>query len=138
MSNDLTDLQQITQAKYQRAQASMQMVQLEENRLRGLLQELTDKEKSGRDAMAEDSALQRTGGDVNWLRWVAHSRRILNMQLANVLVRKDVAFRALQAEFGKADVMDRLVENEVQTRRADKQARLTNSILELGLTTGCK
>lgn len=134
--SDLKDLQRITEAKYQRAQATMQMVQMEEARLRGLLAELTEKEKTGRDAMASDSALQRTGGDVNWMRWVAHSRRVLNMQLANVLVRKDAAFRALQAEFGKADVMERLVEQETQTRRAERQAQQMNAILELSLTRG--
>jgi len=133
MSDDLKDLQLITQSKYQKAQASMQVVQMEEARLRGLLAELTEKENAGRDALAEDSALQRTGGDVNWLRWVAHSRRILNMQLANVLVRKEAAFRRLQAEFGKADVMDRLVEEEVHNKRAERQAKLINSILDLSL-----
>lgn len=134
--SDLKELQQITEAKYQRAQATMQMVQMEEARLRGLLAELTAKEQSGRDAMAGDSTLQRTGGDVNWMRWVAHSRRVLNMQLANVLVRKDAAFRALQAEFGKADVMERLVEQETQTRRAERRAQQMNAILELGLIRG--
>ena len=136
MSNDLKDLKTITQAKYQKAQASMQMVQMEEARLRGLLAELTEKEKSGRHALTGDNALQRTGGDVTWARWVAHSRRVLNMQLANVLVRKEAAFRALQTEFGKADVMDRLVEEETLTRRATRQASLINAIMDLDLSTG--
>ncbi|TCL01444.1 hypothetical protein BXY66_2759 [Shimia isoporae] len=136
MNSDLKDLQTITQAKYQKAQTSMQAVQKEEDRLRRLLAELSEKEQSGRNAMAQDNTLQRTGGDVNWSRWVAHSRRIINMQLANVLVRKERAFRDLQAHFGKADVMDRLVEEQTQACRMERQASLINSILELGLSTG--
>ncbi|WP_270725512.1 hypothetical protein [Shimia sp. Alg240-R146] len=136
MSDDLKDLQTITQANYQKAQTSMQSVQLEESRLRNLLAELTDKENTGREMMASDSALQRTGADENWVRWIARSRRILNMQLANVMVRKEAAFRELQAHFGKADVMDRLLDDQIQTQRAQRQARLVNSILDLELSSG--
>ncbi|KPA20336.1 MAG: hypothetical protein ACU0BK_06485 [Shimia sp.] len=136
MSNDLQDLQTITQANYQKAQTSMQSVQLEESRLRALLAELTDKENTGRVMMASDSALQRTGADENWMRWIARSRRILNMQLANVLVRKETAFRELQAHFGKADVMEKLLEDQIQTQRAQRQTRLVTSILELELSCG--
>jgi hypothetical protein len=136
MTDDLRDLQIITQAKYQKAQTSMQAVQKEEDRLRSLLAELSEKEKAGREMLAQDSALQRMGGDVNWFRWIARSRRILNIQLANVVVRKEAAFRELQAHFGKSDVMDRLVEDRDRTQRAERQAKLVNSILELGLSGG--
>ena len=136
MSAELDDLLHITQARYQKAQSALQAVQKEETRLRGLLSELLEKERSGREAMSQDNTLQRTGGDVNWMRWVAHSRRILNMQLANVLVQKEKAFRELQSHFGKADVLEKLAEQEAERRRADLQNRQINAILDLELSRG--
>lgn len=133
MNDDLTDLHMITQARFQKAQAAMQVVQTEENRLRGLLQELVDKEKSGLLAMAQDATLRMTGGDVAWNSWIGRNRKILNLQLANVLVRKEQAFRELQAHFGKADVLEKMVGEQRVERRKARQVAQANAVLEVGL-----
>lgn len=130
MNSDLSDLNQITQLKYQHAQTAMQAVQAEENRLREMLRDLEEKEKSGRDTMAQDNTLKLTGGDVAWNNWIGRSRKILNLQLAKVMVRKAAAYSALQAHFGKADVVQKLLETENLTRRKLRQITLVDSVLE--------
>lgn len=136
MSDELTDLNVITQARYQKAQAAMQVVQAEENKLRGMLNDLTEQEKTGRDTMRHDSTLRLTGGDLAWNNWIGRNRRILNQQLANVLVRKEMAFRELQGHFGKADVMQRLLHDAETERRHARQKALTEAVLETKLTCG--
>ena len=136
MSEDLKDLNVITQARYQKAQAAMQVVQAEENKLRGMLNDLTEQEKNGRTVLNEDTAMRITGSDLAWNSWIGRNRRILNQQLANVLVRKEMAFRELQKHFGKADVMERLLDHEETTRRQERASKLVNAILDGHLSSG--
>ncbi len=130
MTTDLSNLNQITQLKYQHAQTAMQTVQAEENRLRDMLLDLEEKEKSGLETMAQDNTLKLTGGDIAWNNWIGRSRKILNLQLAQVMVRKASAFAALQVHFGKADVVQKLLENESLTQRKLRQMALVDSVLE--------
>jgi len=136
MSDDLKELNVITQARYQKAQAAMQSIQAEENKLRGLLNDLTEQEKNGRDALTGDTTMRITGGDLAWNSWIGRNRKILNHQLANVMVRKEMAYKDLQKHFGKADVMEKLLEYEVQTRRQKRAVALVDSIMEGKLSCG--
>ncbi|SMP07520.1 hypothetical protein [Shimia sagamensis] len=136
MSDDLKELNVITQARYQKAQAAMQVVQAEESKLRGLLSDLSDQEKNGREMLSDDTAMRITGGDLAWNSWIGRNRKILNHQLANVMVRKEIAYKDLQTHFGKADVMEKLLEHEVQTRRQIRAVALVDSIMEGKLSCG--
>ncbi|MDA5557438.1 hypothetical protein [Shimia sp. MMG029] len=136
MSEDLNDLHVITQARYQKAQSAMQAVQAEENKLRGLLNDLTEQEKAGRESMRSDSMMSMTGGDLAWNNWIGRNRKILNHQLANVLVRKEMAYRELQNHFGKADVMQNLLEDAEFKRRQLRQLALIDSVMETKLSCG--
>lgn len=136
MSDDLKELNVITQAHYQKAQAAMQSIQAEENKLRGLLNDLADQERNGRDTLTEDTAMRITGGDLAWNSWIGRNRKILNHQLANVMVRKEMAYKDLQTHFGKADVMEKLLEHEEQTRRQMRAVALVDSIMEGKLSCG--
>ncbi|MBO9473769.1 hypothetical protein J7413_09500 [Shimia sp. R10_1] len=136
MSEDLNDLHVITQARYQKAQSAMQAVQAEENKLRGLLNDLTEQEKAGRESMRSDSMMSMTGGDLAWNNWIGRNRKILNHQLANVLVRKEMAYRELQNHFGKADVMQNLLEDAEFKRRQLRQMALIESVMETKLSCG--
>lgn len=136
MSDDLKELNVITQAHYQKAQAAMQAVQAEENKLRGLLNDLSDQEKNGREMLSEYTAMRITGGDLAWNSWIGRNRKILNHQLANVMVRKEMVYKDLQTHFGKADVMEKLLEHEVQTRRQIRAVAQVDSIMEGKLSCG--
>ncbi|CUH51357.1 hypothetical protein J7382_01925 [Shimia sp. R11_0] len=136
MTQDLKDLNVITQARYQKAQAEMQAIQAEENKLRGLLSDLADQEKSSRDTMQTDATLRLTGGDLAWNNWIGRNRKILNQQLANVLVRKEMAFQELQKHFGKADVMEKLLKEAELTRLQTRRTQQVTSILETKLSFG--
>ncbi|GAA6180570.1 hypothetical protein NBRC116594_20080 [Shimia sp. NS0008-38b] len=134
MNNDLIELNVITQARYQKAQAAMQALQAEENKLRGMLDDLTAQEKSGREVMQTDKTLQMTGGDLTWNNWIGRNRKILNHQLANILVRKEMAFKDLQSHFGKADVMETLLDHAENQRRQKRQRSLVNSVIDTKLS----
>ncbi len=136
MSDDLKELNVITQARYQQAQSAMQTIQAEENKLRGMLNDLTEQEKNGRDVLSGDTAMRITGGDLAWNSWIGRNRKILNHQLANVLVRKEMAYRELQKHFGKADVMEKLLEHEAQSKRQARAMALVDSILDGKLSGG--
>ncbi|MFY0616210.1 hypothetical protein [Shimia sp.] len=134
MNNDLIELNVITQARYQKAQAAMQALQAEENKLRGMLDDLSAQEKSGREVMQTDKTLQMTGGDLTWNNWIGRNRKILNHQLANILVRKEMAFKDLQSHFGKADVMETLLDHAENQRRQKRQRALVNSVIDTKLS----
>ncbi len=130
MSNDLEALHQITDARYQQAQAAMQAVLAEERRVRDMLKDLNNQERSGRQIMAQDSDIQKTGGDLAWNSWIGRNRRILNMELANIMVRKERAFRDLQATFGKADVLEKMVQDQKTLHRKEKQQAMVNTLTD--------
>lgn len=135
MSDDLKELNVITQARYQKAQSEMQALQAEENKLRGMLNDLTEQEKMGRETMITDSTLRQTGADLAWNNWIGRNRKILNYQLANILVRKEMAFKELQKHFGKADVMETLLAEAEASRKTNQQKALVNGIIDTHL--GC-
>ena len=138
MSDDLKDLHIITQARYQKAQSAMQVVQAEENKLRGMLDDLTEQEKTGRETMRQDSMMQISGGDLAWNNWIGRNRRILNLQLANVMVRKEMAFRDLQKHFGKADVMQTLLNYAEEKQRQTRRTALIEAVMETKLSCTTK
>ncbi len=138
MSDDLKDLHIITQARYQKAQSAMQVVQAEENKLRGMLDDLTEQEKTGRETMRQDSMMQISGGDLAWNNWIGRNRRILNLQLANVMVRKEMAFRDLQKHFGKANVMQTLLNDAEEKQRQTRRTALIEAVMETKLSCTTK
>lgn len=138
MSDDLKDLHIITQARYQKAQSAMQVVQAEESKLRGMLDDLTEQEKTGRETMRQDSMMQISGGDLAWNNWIGRNRRILNLQLANVMVRKEMAFRDLQKHFGKADVMQTLLNDAEEKQRQTRRTALIEAVMETKLSCTTK
>ena len=68
-------------------------------------------------------AVQALGADILWQNWAGRRRAALQMQLANILVRKAQAVDKLRHAFGKAEVASQLQTQEQAGIRQDR-ARL--------------
>ena len=127
---ELKALADVTQARLDVAQTKLASIVAEENRLRELLRKTARDEALGRQALENDGTLKRIGKDEVWNSWIGQRRRDLNMRLANVMVRKEAAFRGVQDAFGKAHVLETLLLDKRQTMRKRKQDRAIAALLE--------
>ena len=131
--NDRESLLEIARARHDAAQAKLQPVIDEERRLRKLLGDLAKDEEVGQLTLEHDMAIRSVRGDEAWLRWVGRNRRLLNMQLASVLARKEAVFREAQATFGRVDILQTLVRDARLKSVRNSQKRAMAQILELHL-----
>ena len=74
------------------------------------------------------------GADVIWLAWVGRTKASLNIQLAQVLARKENSIGRLRHAFGKKMVAAQLSEDS----KAQQKLEFDNKALEaaIGLTLG--
>ncbi|PYC47365.1 hypothetical protein DI396_10370 [Litorivita pollutaquae] len=131
MSQQFKELVQVTDALYQVELAKVQKIAAEEARLR---QALADLDSQARDAMnaAQDDmmAVRALGADLLWRQWVGRARAALQMQLAQVLVRKNEAMVKLRRAFGKTTVAQDLLEQELHKVAKEREAKRIVTDLE--------
>ncbi|OUS19604.1 hypothetical protein A9Q95_15230 [Rhodobacterales bacterium 59_46_T64] len=131
MSQQFKELVQVTDALYQVELAKVQKIAAEEARLR---QALADLDSQARDAMnaAQDDmmAVRALGADLLWRQWVGRARAALQMQLAQVLVRKNEAMVKLRRAFGKTTVAQDLLEQELHKVAKEREAKRIATDLE--------
>ncbi len=127
----LSDLVSVTEARYQIEQAKLADIAAEEQKLRRMLAELTEQERSGRSTLVKDTAIAAYGGDVMWQRWVGRSRTVLNARLANVLARKDNILVGMRKAFGKKIVAEELLQQQQVGARAEKIKKTEQQIEDL-------
>lgn len=123
MSN-LCRLKQALDAAWQAKQAELRDILHQEGNLRRSLSELDDMRRSVR-TLPEDqlTAPRAIGADILWQGWIQRKRQALNVQLAQVLVRKAEKLDTLRYAFGRAEAVATILEQQKTAQRKDAQGR---------------
>ncbi|WP_324753299.1 hypothetical protein [Roseovarius sp. Pro17] len=122
--SDLLQLKQAMDARYQAQQAVLRDLARQEGDLRRALSDLDDMRQGAR-ALPDDqlAAPRAIGADLLWQGWTQRTRQELNVQLAQVLVRKAEKMSALRQAFGRAEAVSQLLVQEKTARRKAAQDR---------------
>ncbi|MGX9352322.1 hypothetical protein ACS3QZ_14055 [Shimia sp. W99] len=129
----LAQLHEVAQAKYDASQAKLAAITAEERRLRDLLANLTRDQEIGRGASIADGAFRAVRGDQAWNSWVGNRRAVLNLQLARLLVVREAAMTEVQGAFGKADVLGKLLSEQRLSRRKSREAAALEAAMQVRL-----
>lgn len=134
--SDLGQLKQALDAAWQAQQAGLRQLARQEGELRLALSEL-DAMRRGAQALPDQqlAAPRAIGADLLWQGWTQRKRQELNMQLAQVLVRKAEKIEALRQAFGRAEAVAELLQSQQAARRKivqdrDAQARQHLALLQ--------
>lgn len=126
---DLSQLQRISDLKFQRSEQDLVKLRLKEASLRTELNRLKELRYETHSLPPEDAQMRAIGGDIIWLQWLASNQRRLNIELAQVLAQKEALVTRHRVANGKKIVTDAL--NDRQTEAAQKErakASLRNAI----------
>ncbi|MBZ8117542.1 hypothetical protein KUD11_02665 [Roseovarius sp. LXJ103] len=120
----LAPLVAISQTLYQAEQAKLQDVIAQEARLRAALGLLDARREASAQLPVDQLAAPRAvGADLLWQGWTLRTRERLNVELAQILVRKAERMGALRLAFGKLEATKSLLENEKKALRRKAQGR---------------
>ena len=130
MADNLSAICDTTDALYRAELTRFQGIAAEERRARDALARLDLPPPD--PATPEALAMRTVGADVAWARWVGRQRSVLNMQLANILARKQEQLTRLQSAFGRNEAalsLRREAAAEAATRRQAKAAEVLQSLM---------
>lgn len=122
--NAFSQLQQVATLKYQRDQRNFAEQVRRETDLRQRIKQLNDQEKSTSLTTPAIDPFARSGAILPWQSWVAKSRNQLNIELAQVLARKESLRGALQKSFGQKEAIATLQRKEAAARKRQAALRL--------------
>jgi len=128
MSSPFDKLAPLTRAAFQAQQARMQAIVAEEMQLRSELARLEEMRKQPGDAT--QAAI---GADILWRGWLARRVTDINMQLAQVLARKEDMADAMRVAYARDDVVGTLAKHDRQTQRAARRVRATQDLMDLAM-----
>ncbi|MCZ4352896.1 hypothetical protein O4H61_10265 [Roseovarius aestuarii] len=132
--SDLEEMRQITQVVYRKEQSKFQKLVTREAQLRRSLADLeTHRSVVAHLPTDQLDGVRAIGADLAWQGWAQRSRRALNMELAQVLVKKAERIGALRRAFGRSEAIAQLDQNEKTARRNALMRRDTESIEALML-----
>lgn len=119
--NDLMELLNITQIKYDQQQQSFQKLVSEEARLRSELYRLNFSVLQAQAKPENNTEMRAVGAEIMWQSWVARSKTQINLKLAQLLALKLQHLAKVKKAYGKVLVIEELLEQErgkVATKRA--------------------
>jgi len=125
----LSDLKEITQAQYAKAQQSFAKLVAEENMLRSELSRLDAMRLQASTADPNAIQMQSIGADIIWQGWIGRAKAALNMRLAQVLALKEHHLAAVRRAYGKVLVGEELYDTQkTSARQARADAVLAQAI----------
>lgn len=124
-------LRHLLSANYNSRLANFQKTLRREQNLRNSLVNLRETSKLARSKPVVE--MQSIGADVTWHSWLDKQARLLNMELAQVLVQKEQEMRILKKEFGKKYAGDKIALTVSDADRQRRQKLQENSLNEVVL-----
>lgn len=125
-------LRHVLSANYNARLANFQKTLRREQNLRNSLANLRETSKLARSKPVVE--MQSIGADVSWHSWLDKQVRLLNMELAQVLVQKEQETQILRKEFGKKYAGDEIVravsKSDRQRRRKIEETSLNEVVLQ--------
>lgn len=126
----LTKLHMAARAQYEQQVQQFSKLVKQEAALRRELTRLSDLDQSAAAQGASLSSMQHLGADLIWQGWLGRAKTALNMDLAQVLARKEHEKTIVRRAFGKVTALEHLIDEARKKRRKDRAAAELNSILE--------
>ena len=118
---DLDQLRTLSELKFQRSQQAVSGLLQRENALRAELVRLRGLAQETQTQPPEQAQMRMIGGDVIWLKWLGRAQQELNMELAQVLAKKEALAAQHRKNHGRKMVAERLADREIEERRQSKQ-----------------
>ena len=130
---DLDTLHTLTELKYQKSMAGLADILERENQLRGEIQQLRDQAYEAQALPASPHSMQHIGADVIWLRWVSQTTQRLNIELAQVLARKETLLADHRRTLGRKSVAGTLADDARRDAKAARDAAALKKVIEVDL-----
>lgn len=125
----MDQMTRVTEALYLKEFAKVQPILEEEGRIRTALRHLDEQRQQGHDELSADSTMQRMGADILWQTWAARTRTSLNIELAQVLARKETVLDQVRKAFGKREALKKIVHQEKKQRELRRTTKQQQSIV---------
>ncbi|MEO0667864.1 MAG: hypothetical protein AAFZ99_08100 [Pseudomonadota bacterium] len=130
---DLDTLHTLTELKYQKSMAGLADILERENQLRGEIQQLRDQAYEAQALQASPHSMQNIGADVIWLRWVSQTTQRLNIELAQVLARKETLLADHRRALGRKSVAGTLADDARRDAKAARDAAALKKVIDVDL-----
>lgn len=134
MTVNLLQLQQVSKLRFQQSEQVISKLRSREASLRSELSRLQNLARETNDQHPSDAPLRSIGADIIWLKWLENSRKILNIELAQVLAQKEQMMAQYRLANGKKLVTDALLEKEQLDKHRSRRARALDEAIETSLT----
>ena len=130
---DLDTLHTLTELKYQKSMAGLADILERENQLRSEIQQLRDQAYEAQALPASPHSMQNIGADVIWLRWVSQTTQKLNIELAQVLARKETLLADHRRALGRKSVAGTLADDARRDAKAARDAAALKKVIDVDL-----
>lgn len=135
MTNDLAQLQMLSELKFRHSEQAMSAILSREQTLRAELSRLRTLTHETQSQPPEHAELRGIGGDVIWLKWLEKEQRRLNLDLAQVLAQKEGLMQQHRRAHGRKIVSETLVKDDTQARRQKLREAQLEDAIKLSLLT---
>lgn len=130
---DLDTLHTLTELKYQKSMAGLADILERENQLRSEIQQLRDQAYEAQALPASPHSMQNIGADVIWLRWVSQTTQKLNIELAQVLARKETLLADHRRALGRKSVAGTLADDARRDAKAARDVAALKRVIDVDL-----
>ena len=130
---DLDTLHILTELKYQISMVGLADILARETKLRSEIQQLRDQAFEAQALPASPHSMQNIGADVIWLRWVSQTTQKLNIELAQVLARKETLLADHRRALGRKSVAGTLADDARRNTKAMREAAALKKVIEVDL-----
>ncbi|MGV6803339.1 MAG: hypothetical protein ACWA49_03965 [Ruegeria sp.] len=116
----LSELERITSVAFEREFRKLRPVLQEEARVQNRLSDLDAQVKRIESDAADTEGYQISGADVAWRAWESTTRKLLNVEMAQIQSRKLERMDELRAAFGRKTAVETLCRNNETKARQNR------------------
>ncbi len=124
----LEQLLSVTEAHYQFEFAMVKDILAKEGSIRRALAQLDEQKTQAHSDLANGMMMQSMGAEILWQTWAANSRTTLNIELAQVLARKETVMDQVRKAFGRREAVKTMLKAEQKNAAKRKTRRLYESL----------
>ena len=133
MLADLSELQQIEALRALKSSQVFGELLREEMRLREALKDLNEyRQQSCPDPMIAHE-MRSIGADVAWRKWVDGQTATLNVELAQLLARKEALHKQVQRDVGRREAVAHIVQKARSEQRDNDRKRRETEVLGMAV-----
>lgn len=104
--NGIKQMSEVMRVQFEREYQAVSSIISQESELRNKMKKLDEQVAQSRDTLGNSHMFQAAGAQLLWQGWTARTRRQLNAELAQVLVKKLVMMDRVRIAFGRQHAVD--------------------------------